>query len=95
MSTIAFPFKVGNGLKIVIVKQEKSFESVDGTVVETLTTVPAEEFVEVRDSKLSHQSLVYNFLCQWFMNPWLSYRIGISFGQYCDWIRILSNEDSE
>ena len=61
MSTIAFPFKVGNGLKIVIVKQEKSFESVDGTVVETLTTVPAEELVEVRDSQLSHQSLVYNF----------------------------------
>ena len=61
MSTISFPFKVGNGLKIVIVKQEKSFESVDGTVVETLTTVPAEEFVEVRDSQLSHQSLVYIF----------------------------------
>ena len=61
MSTISFPFKVENGLKIVIVKQEKSFESVDGTVVETLTTVPAEELVEVRDSQLSHQSLVYNF----------------------------------
>ena len=61
MSTISFPFKVENGLKIVIVKQEKSFESVDGTVVETLTTVPAEEFVEVRDLQLSHQSLVYIF----------------------------------
>ena len=32
-------------------KEEKSFESVDGTVVETLNTVSAEDDVEARDSQ--------------------------------------------
>ena len=32
-------------------KEEKSFESIDGIVVETLNTVSAEEDVEARDSR--------------------------------------------
>ena len=33
----------------MIPKEEKSFENIDGTVVETINAVSAEENVEVRD----------------------------------------------
>ena len=34
-------------------KEEKQFQTVDGTVVETLNTVPAEQDVQVRDLRTS------------------------------------------